>query len=166
MDLGVPILKILIYVLKQGGRHSSVLSSTASQSIRLEPPPALKTSCFLNEPAKQEACLPSAHLDEELVPKDESVNRKSVNLPDQKMLKVRIKVGSDNLSTQKNAAIYSGLGLDVSPSSSPDDSPSGSEGMSQEPQDGFLESPAHILRVSHLPASFISFIYCSKLFWK
>jgi hypothetical protein len=67
------------------------------------------------------------------------------------MLKVRIKVGSDNLSTQKNAAIYSGLGLDVSPSSSLDDSPSESDEMSHEPQDACLESPAHILQVKSSP---------------
>jgi hypothetical protein len=139
--------------LKQGGRRSSVSSSTASQSLRLEPSSTvLKTTSSLNESVKQEACVPSTHFAEELVPRDECVNRKSASL--QKMLKVRIKVGSDNLSTQKNAAIYSGLGLDVSPSSSMDDSPSESEGMSHDPQDAHLESPNYILQVSHLPASF------------
>lgn len=52
-------------------------------------------------------------------------------------------MGSDNLPTEQNAAaIYSGLGLDVSPSLS------GSEGMSGEPQ-GYspLESPTSILNV-------------------
>ena len=48
-------------------------------------------------------------------------NKKSAS--DQRTLKVRIKVGSENLSAQKNAEIYSGLGLVVSPSSSMDDSP-------------------------------------------
>jgi hypothetical protein len=93
--------------------------------------------------------VPSTHFAEELFPRDECVNRKSASL--QKMLKVRIKVGSDNLSTQKNAAIYSGLGLDVSPSSSLDDSPSESDEMSHEPQDARLESPAHILQVKSSP---------------
>ncbi|CAK7348262.1 unnamed protein product [Dovyalis caffra] len=126
----------------EGGRRSSVSSSTTSQLVRLEP-----SSTVLKESVKQEAHLPSTHFSEELFPRDESVNKKSASLPDQKMLKVRIKVGSDNLSTKKNAAIYSGLGLDVSPSSSLDDSPSESEGMSHEPQDAHLESPAHILLI-------------------
>ncbi|KAH8517391.1 hypothetical protein H0E87_005359 [Populus deltoides] len=132
----------------EGGRHSSVSSSTASQSLRIEPSSTvLKTSSSLNESVKQEANVPSTQFAEEVVPRDESVNRKCASLPDQKMLKVRIKVGSDNLSTQKNAAIYSGLGLDVSPSSSLDDSPSESDEMSHEPQDARLESPAHILQI-------------------
>jgi hypothetical protein len=105
----------------------------------------------LNESVKQEANVPSTQFAEEVVPRDESVKRKCASLPDQKMLKVRIKVGSDNLSTQKNAAIYSGLGLDVSPSSSLDDSPSESDEMSHEPQDARLESPAHILQVKSSP---------------
>ena len=111
----------------------------------------MKTSSSLNESVKQEANVPSTQFAEEVVPRDESVNRKCASLPDQKMLKVRIKVGSDNLSTQKNAAIYSGLGLDVSPSSSLDDSPSESDEMSHEPQDARLESPAHILQVKSSP---------------
>ncbi|KAA8543137.1 hypothetical protein F0562_021368 [Nyssa sinensis] len=63
-----------------------------------------------------------------------------------KSLKVRIKVGSDNLSIRKNAEIYSGLGLDVSPSSL-DDSPTDSEGLSCEPQDAPDESPTSILQI-------------------
>lgn len=79
----------------------------------------------------------------------ESVERKSSsNVADQKTLKVRIKLGSsDNLSIQKKAAIYSGLGLDASPSSSLDGSPSESEGMSCGPTMMDLESPTKILQV-------------------
>ncbi|KAK9293336.1 hypothetical protein L1049_021328 [Liquidambar formosana] len=58
----------------------------------------------------------------ECVPKDEPVNL-PINQFDQKTLKVRIKVSSESLLAQKNAAIYSGLGLDMSPSSSSEDSP-------------------------------------------
>lgn len=62
---------------------------------------------------------------------DVNTNR-SVSATDQKMLKLRIKVGSNtSLSAQKNAAIYSGLGL-MSPSSSLEDSPSMSGGLSPE----------------------------------
>lgn len=61
-------------------------------------------------------------------------------------------MGSDNLSTDNNAAaIYSGLGLDVSPSLSSDNkSLSGNEGMNVEPPQGSspLESPTCILNVS------------------
>lgn len=59
-------------------------------------------------------------------------------------------MGSDSLSTEKNAAaIYSGLGLDVSPSLSLDNnSISGSEGMNGEPRGySLLESPTTILNV-------------------
>lgn len=79
----------------------------------------------------------------------EYTDSKSANLSDQKTLKVRIKVGADNLSTQKRAAIYSGLGLDVSPTSSLEDSPSESEGMSHGPHDTSFESPTSILRVNN-----------------
>ncbi|KAL1197859.1 Cysteine-tryptophan domain-containing zinc finger protein 7 [Cardamine amara subsp. amara] len=68
----------------------------------------------------------------------------------QNSLKLRIKMVPDNLSTEKNAAaIYSGLGLDVSPSLSLDNnSLSGSEGMNGEPQ-GYspMESPSNIINV-------------------
>lgn len=74
-------------------------------------------------------------------------NNKSTTSSDQISLKVRIKMGSDNLSTRKNDEIYCGLGLDVSPSSSLDDSPSESEGISRELQDGPFESPTSILQV-------------------
>lgn len=57
-------------------------------------------------------------------------------------------MGSDNLSVKKNAAIYSGLGLDGSPTSSLGDSPMESEGLSCRLSfDGF-ESPTRILQVS------------------
>ncbi|EOA23400.1 hypothetical protein CARUB_v10016576mg [Capsella rubella] len=68
----------------------------------------------------------------------------------QNSLKLRIKMVSDGLSTEKNAAaIYSGLGLDVSPSLSFDNnSLSGSEGMNGEPQGySLMESPTSILNV-------------------
>lgn len=58
-------------------------------------------------------------------------------------------MGTDNLSTQKNAAIYSGLGLDVSPSSSLDDSPSESEEISRGPNVVSVESPSSILQVNY-----------------
>lgn len=103
----------------------------------------------MKDSVKQDFGMPSIRA-EDVTHRYEIENKKSTNLPDQKTLKVRIKVGSDNLSTKKNAAIYSGLGLDVSPSSSLNDSPSGSEGMSREPQDIPCESPTSILQVNNL----------------
>uniref|UniRef100_A0A0D9WFS9 CW-type domain-containing protein n=1 Tax=Leersia perrieri TaxID=77586 RepID=A0A0D9WFS9_9ORYZ len=47
------------------------------------------------------------------------------NCPEPKTTKIRIKVNNKCI-TRNNAAIYSGLGLDISPSSSIDDSPQGS----------------------------------------
>lgn len=81
-------------------------------------------------------------------PNRESAKKKSTKLPDQRALKVRIKMGSDNLSTQKNAAIYSDLGIDVSPTPSLDDSLSESGGVSRDFHYGLQESPTSILRVS------------------
>ncbi|KAF8117893.1 hypothetical protein N665_0008s0232 [Sinapis alba] len=80
----------------------------------------------------------------------ESATKKPGVFSKQNSLKLRIKMGSDSLPTEKNAAaIYSGLGLDVSPSLSLDtNSISGSEGMNGEPQGySLLESPTSIVNV-------------------
>ncbi|PON96624.1 Spastin [Trema orientale] len=134
----------------EGGHCNSVVSSTAPQSGGRGPTsasstslPALKASS-INELGKQEVSMPAARA-EELAPRLDSKNKKPTSASDQKTLKVRIKVGSDNLSTRKNAAIYSGLGLDDSPSSSLDDSPSESEGISHERPP--FESPTSILQI-------------------
>ncbi|XP_055813375.1 cysteine-tryptophan domain-containing zinc finger protein 7 isoform X2 [Solanum dulcamara] len=73
--------------------------------------------------------------------------KKPRNASDPKTLKLRIKVGPKNLSIQKNAEIYSGLGLDVSPSSSLDGSPIDSEGVSRDLQVSPDESPTSILQI-------------------
>lgn len=112
----------------------------------------------MNDLGKQEISMTPTCV-EESTPRFDSINKRSSNVPDQKTLKVRIKVGSDNLSTRKNAAIYSGLGLDDSPTSSLDDSPSESEGMSHEPQDVPFESPTSILQVNYLLATFSYFLF-------
>ncbi|GMJ01086.1 hypothetical protein HRI_003777800 [Hibiscus trionum] len=56
-------------------------------------------------------------------------------------------MSSGNLLMQKNADIYRILGLDVSPSSSLDQSPSESEGMYQEFHEPLSVSPTSILRI-------------------
>lgn len=78
----------------------------------------------------------------------ESAPSRSVNTSDQKSLKVRIRVGSDNALARNNAAIYSGLGLDISPSSSLDDSAEGSGELSPDFGDMDDESPRTILEVN------------------
>ncbi|XP_023004426.1 uncharacterized protein LOC111497742 isoform X1 [Cucurbita maxima] len=134
------------------GHNNSVVSSTTPQSIRPGPPSTSSTSLpiieapNLNESSRQEACMSFPYV-EERGSGYGCVNNKSTTSSDQKSLKVRIKMGSDNLSTRKNDAIYSGLGLDVSPSSSLDDSPSESEGISRELQDGPFGSPTSILQM-------------------
>uniref|UniRef100_A0A0E0KDN7 CW-type domain-containing protein n=1 Tax=Oryza punctata TaxID=4537 RepID=A0A0E0KDN7_ORYPU len=71
----------------------------------------------------------------------------SFNGSDQKTLKVRIKVGSTNTLARKNAAIYSGLGLDISSSSSMEGSPDGLEGQSPVCSNVPYESPRTILQI-------------------
>lgn len=149
------ILTLINFVIMQNGRHSSVVSLSAPHLLGPGPAssstslPALKAPS-INDSVKEEVSMASTRA-EEYVGRHEFVNKK--HLPDQKTLKVRIKVGSDNLLTQKNAAIYSGLGLDVSPSSSLDDSPSESEGNDREHQDA-PSSPTHILMVKYFSATF------------
>ncbi|XP_028762310.1 uncharacterized protein LOC114720781 isoform X2 [Neltuma alba] len=141
----------------EGGQGHSVEYSTATQSLRLGPssvnssrPFAAKVPSTDGE-INQEKCLTSACA-EAFTSRCESIDPKSSSTTDQKTLKVRIKMGADNLSTQKNAAIYSGLGLDVSPSSSLDDSPSESEEISRGPRDVPFDSPTSILQImSSLP---------------
>ncbi|TYG44934.1 hypothetical protein ES288_D11G134500v1 [Gossypium darwinii] len=135
----------------EDGRHNSAYRVSGSESLRPGPPlsnfgtlPALKASS-VNDSIQQEVSLTSTH-DDELASKCDFASNKAANLPDLKTLKVRIKVGSDNL-TQKSAAIYSGLGLDISPSSSLEESPSESEGMYRQIQDQIIfESPTGILQ--------------------
>lgn len=66
---------------------------------------------------------------------------------DQNRFKVRIKVGSDNVLARNNAAIYSGLGLDISSPSSVEESPDGHGGLSPEFSNVQLESPRTILQI-------------------
>ncbi|XP_062189912.1 cysteine-tryptophan domain-containing zinc finger protein 7-like [Phragmites australis] len=66
---------------------------------------------------------------------------------DQNRFKVRIKVGPDNVLARNNAAIYSGLGLDISSPSSIEDSPDGRGSLSPEVNNVPLESPRTILQI-------------------
>ncbi|XP_004309680.1 PREDICTED: uncharacterized protein LOC101304347 [Fragaria vesca subsp. vesca] len=116
------------------------LGTASTSSISLVAPKAPSA----NIPVKQDVSVSSNRADL-YPPEQESATKKPIKIPDQKTLKVRLKVGSDNLSTRKND-IYSGLGLDGTPSSSLDDS-SDSEGISHDPQDALFESPTSILQI-------------------
>lgn len=125
----------------QGDRHTpfSILSAplpvrtvvSSSDSMPMLKPPSG------NYKLNQDVSAPSIH-GEELATNEV---QKCTSFPDQTTLKFRIKVGA-------NADIYSGLGLDVSPSSSLDDSPGDSEGLYNGPVENPHESPTSILRVS------------------
>ncbi|KAK4777167.1 hypothetical protein SAY86_005855 [Trapa natans] len=114
-------------------------SSTAASSQRKRKP---------NDSKRQEKCMPPLRTVED-ENSCKSANRKPYSsIPDQKMLKVRIKLGSSNNNMIHNkAAIYSGLGLDASPSPLLDGSPSGSEGMSCGPIPICFDSPTNIIQI-------------------
>ncbi|KAI9128998.1 hypothetical protein K1719_000481 [Acacia pycnantha] len=76
--------------------------------------------------------------------KDANTN-KSGNSTDQRTLKFRIKMKS-NMPAQNNAAIYSGLGLDNTPSSSMGNSPDEKEGIPTPSQEIAEESPTAIIQ--------------------
>jgi hypothetical protein len=85
----------------------------------------------------------------------------SINQSDKQTLKFRIKVGSDNILTEKSAAIYSNLGLDMSPSSSSEGSHTEWEGNSPDSYNKQGESPSCIIKVN----SFSSFCYLIMCFY-
>ncbi|WJX85051.1 hypothetical protein P8452_67558 [Trifolium repens] len=136
----------------ENGQGDAVQCSTGNQLSRLGPGSATSSrlaaikGLSLDDGTNHEKCMSITNA-EALNSKYESLNRKAASISDQKTLKVRIKMGPDDLLTRKNAAIYSGLGLDVSPSSSLDDSPSESEGISRGPLDAPFESPTSILKI-------------------
>lgn len=100
---------------------------------------------------KKEIGISSNAVTERCPLKDDCTN-KSGKSTDQITLKFRIKMKSD-MSAKKNAAIYSGLGLDNSPSSSMGNSPEESEGMPPLSQETVDESPTGIIQVVDLSIS-------------
>ncbi|GMI64091.1 hypothetical protein HRI_000078400 [Hibiscus trionum] len=140
------------------GSTSNLSTEGASQNLKAPPnaPPTWRPgniSCPSgNIAAKHDSHLTSALVAEKSALKDESFNRAGIP-SDQKTLKVRIKMGSDK-KTQKIAAIYSGLGLDFSPSSSLGNSPDESGGTLMVSQETTSKSPTKILQVmtsNHVP---------------
>ncbi|XP_039058315.1 cysteine-tryptophan domain-containing zinc finger protein 7-like [Hibiscus syriacus] len=102
--------------------------------------------------AKHDSLLSFNHVAEKPALKDASFKRADI-LTDRRTLKVRIKVGSDT-KIQMNSAIYSGLGLDDSPTSSWGNSPDESGGTMTASPGNTNESPTKILQVMtsyHVP---------------
>ncbi|KAH7666821.1 Zinc finger CW-type protein [Dioscorea alata] len=127
--------------LCEGARQTQLVSTCASIN---------KTSATSVAPSFDKSCKTDLRTGAinavETVTRHDSFN-KLVNGSDQKTLKVRIKVGQESISARDNAAIYSGLGLDISPSSSLEDSPCGSEGLSTELRVAPDESPMTIIQI-------------------
>ncbi|KAH0660382.1 hypothetical protein KY289_029130 [Solanum tuberosum] len=134
----------------EGGCQPSSASSSASLSGRPLASSAYSSTIVpaLKAPAangKTNSALQPTQ-DEDSTSRSELV-KKPTNLSDKKAPKLHARVGVKKLSTQKKAEIYSGLGLDVSPSSSLDDSPISSEGLSHDLKDSRYESPTSILQI-------------------
>ncbi|KAK4363617.1 hypothetical protein RND71_018858 [Anisodus tanguticus] len=128
----------------EGGRRPSLASSSTSLSGR--PPSSSAYSSKIVPALKAPAANGKTNPDEDSTSKSEIV-KKPTNLSDKKAPKLHNKVGIENLSTQKKAEIYSGLGLDVSPSSSLDDNPMNNEELSHDLKDSRYESPTSILQI-------------------
>lgn len=131
----------------EGGRRPSSASSSTSLSGRPLASSAYSSTVVpaLKAPAangKTNSALQPAQ-GEDSTSRSELV-KKPTNLSDKKASKLHTRVG---MSTQKKAEIYTGLGLDVSPSSSPDDSLVRSEGLSHDLKDSRYESPTSILQI-------------------
>ncbi|XAR58464.1 hypothetical protein NMG60_11013861 [Bertholletia excelsa] len=115
----------------------------SSASAALQP----STRASFNDSSHKDVSIPSSvQCAEESASKFEVVKNCAQHC-DQKTLKFQIEVPSGNLPVKKSAEIYSGLGLDVSPSSSLDESPMDSERFSHELLDVPNESPTSILQI-------------------
>lgn len=105
---------------------------------------------------KKDSHFSSAQIAQNCSSKDDILNR-TRTLTDHRPLKVRIKMSSGNIA--KKNAIYSGLGLDDSPSSSLGESPEESKGVASRSQVTINESLTNILQVTVLPYYFFGFCF-------
>jgi hypothetical protein len=133
------------YVTIQGASQNLKAPSNKAPSLRLGTASCSDHPLHNSRVASADVSIKQNQVAEKSPLKDESSNR-SGNLTDQRTLKVRIKVGCDN-SARKNAAIYSGLGLDDSPNSSLGNSPAESGGMSPISREMTDMSPTGIIQV-------------------
>lgn len=134
--------------------HNTKVPSTVPPSARLENASHSSHSsrdlraASVNDSMKKELGISSNSIAERCTLKDDT-SKKTGNSNDQRTLKFRIKMKS-NILSQKNAEIYSGLGLDISPSSSTGNSPVESEGMPPVSQENAEDSPTGIIQVEDL----------------
>ena len=154
-----------MYVISQGALQNSTGSISETLSAR---PEAASRSAFPLRVAKPfpEDRLVKPQSSRECISGYEP-QKGPVNQSNQKMLKLRIKVGSDNcLPELKTSAIYSNLGLDMSPSSSSEDTDSPSECERDFPDslEEHIYSPSYIVRVRCLPLFYYSSIIPYGLF--
>lgn len=142
------------YVVIQAPSHHSNAPLNMPPSMRLgtashnAPPFHDLRAPLVDDSAKKDTRISSNAEIEKFTLKDDCAI-KSEKITDQRALKLRIKVKSDILG-KKNAAIYSGLGLDNSPSSSMGNSPEESEVMPPISKENPEESPTSIVRVEDL----------------
>ncbi|KAI3805933.1 hypothetical protein L1987_21821 [Smallanthus sonchifolius] len=127
------------------GNQNSVSQSNASQPVGNGPASVNARSGSAPRKSKSNGKL-KQEVNTSCSDKSKSITDFADN-SDPKFLKVRIKMGSDNMLTKRNAEIYSGLGLDMSPSSSLEASPVNSDGFYHGPQDVPDESPTSILEM-------------------
>ncbi|CAI9765880.1 unnamed protein product [Fraxinus pennsylvanica] len=139
------------YFPPEGIPHHSVVLPNVAFSHRncANAPPGVHPLQNLKAPSGDGSFRQDAFLSDKVAEscpiKPGFLSSKSDNQTDQRKLKVRIKVGSDR-TTQRNVAIYSGLGL-ISPSSSAGNSPEESGGISCELHEIPDESPSRILKL-------------------
>lgn len=128
-------------------QHSAVPSAAissvkhASASTSSAPPPVSRAQ-ITESSSKRDSSLLTFRGTGDCNINGELVNKPN-NITDQKTLKVRLKVGYDNVA-KKTAAIFNDLGF---PLSSPEDSPLESGGKSPEFRESPYESPTSILQI-------------------
>lgn len=138
---------------------SNVPSSTCLQTASI-PAQSIHTlrAHSVDYSMKKDVAISANAVAERCLLNDDNTNKLG-NSNDQRSLKFRIKMRS-NIPVQKNIAIYSGLGLDDSPSSSMGNSPEEDECMPPLSQDTAEESPTGIIQVMDLfhfsPCCFVS----------
>jgi hypothetical protein len=96
--------------------------------------------------------------------KDDTAIKKG-NSTDQRTLKFRLKMNS-NFLAQKTAEIYSGLGLDDSPSSSMEHSPVESEGTPPPPPPPVSKANAEDSEIGIIQVEDLFYLYCIVLLEK
>lgn len=156
------------------GRRSSPMVEQPAESLGQNPSTVAVESVYQNNgttaPSSGDFCkkekIPSTNHEKDSAPDSDSLDS-SFNGTDHKALKVRIRVGSSNDLVTKKASIYSGLGLDISSSSSKGKSPDGLEGLSPEFSNMPDESPRTILQTMtcfSVPGGFLlSPLHCNIL---